>query len=232
MFLEHYLGDLYCRADLIVQAAREEVNLRRQAVAPDVEFSEYSKGGQPLIDLVHSEIEAVRPILQASLDAYREMGIPQRELWRFFEAETKFIFRKFPLIPDRLQEVLKSEFSFTCLGPIDWKVMREGNDAGFSSATALPVLEGEAADNDGNSTPLPSTDPIAADRTAALEAYKREGWSYRIKITDEMVARKAKKTWHTRDPVKWWKANDLRCTPEMDRLIWAVLKSKPHIPTS
>jgi hypothetical protein len=130
-----------------------------------------------------------------------------------------------PFQPQRFLELLRREFSLMRLvpdvpleAPSDRKPMQERQDS---------------ADNHGNSTPVPlSADPISAERTAAIEAYKREGGGYGIKITDEMIARKAKTTWHTRDPVKRWKANDPRCTREMDRLIWAVLKSKPHIPKS
>ncbi len=72
-------------------------------------------------------------------------------------------------------------------------------------------------------------DPIAAERKAALQAYKDEGRARGIRITDLMVARAACATWHDRTMVKRWKANDPRCTPADDAKIRAVLKNKPHL---
>jgi hypothetical protein len=169
-FFEFALEELYSRAELTVETAIAEINLRREAEAPDVPYSEYSKTGQARIDLVHSAIEAIRPILEASFNAYREMGLSDEQLWRFFEAETKFIFQDFPLVPDMFQQILKREFSakigfgrpvpvddvpeYELLAAAD-TIREQRQDTGLQPAITFPVLEDKLPGEDGNCARLP-----------------------------------------------------------------------------
>jgi hypothetical protein len=70
-------------------------------------------------------------------------------------------------------------------------------------------------------------DPIAVERAALLNAYKRRAKQTGIKLTDTMIAKAAKATWNTRTPVTWWKRNDPGTKPSHDRLIRGVLAKDP-----
>jgi hypothetical protein len=106
----------------------------------------------------------------------------------------------------------------------------EENAAAFWLAIASSALKRESPDREGNSTPVPlCADPIADERHTAYIAFKKECKAHGIEMNHQILANRANPRWNTRDPVKRWLANDPRCTSEMDRLIWAVLKSKPHI---
>jgi len=74
----------------------------------------------------------------------------------------------------------------------------------------------------------------AAERRAALEAYKRECREAGVKVTNLMIAKAADPNWNDRTPVeKWVKAKDPRYnTPPVDRKIRAVFRTKPHIPSN
>jgi hypothetical protein len=107
----------------------------------------------------------------------------------------------------------------------------EENAAAFWLAIASSALKRESPDREGNSTPVPlCADPIADERHAAYIAFKKECKAHCIEMNQQILANLAKSTWNTRYPVKWWLANDRRCTPEMDRLIRAALKNGSHIP--
>ena len=88
----------------------------------------------------------------------------------------------------------------------------------------------EPAAADAEETPSVQKDPVAAKRTAELDAYKTECAAADIRVTDKMIAEAASDKWHERTPVQRWKRNDPRCTPGDDMRIRAVLKRKPHLP--
>jgi hypothetical protein len=72
-------------------------------------------------------------------------------------------------------------------------------------------------------------DPIAEERSGILDAFKARARSQGIIVTDEMVAKAAKKTWNDRTMVTWWKRNDPNCKLPHDRLIRAVLARDPAL---
>jgi hypothetical protein len=72
-------------------------------------------------------------------------------------------------------------------------------------------------------------DPVKAERTALVLAYKDEGRQKRKKITDKMIAEAACRTWHDRTPIQRWKRNDKRSTSADDARIRKVLRDKPHL---
>jgi hypothetical protein len=74
-----------------------------------------------------------------------------------------------------------------------------------------------------------STDPVKAERTRLLQAYRDEGWKSGLRITDKMVAEAARPTWHDRTPVQRWKRNDPRSNSGDDVAIRRVLRVQPHL---
>ena len=101
----------------------------------------------------------------------------------------------------------------------DPKTDRQPVPASGAATENPPFLQGENQ----------NTDTVAAERTALLDAYKREGKEHGIRITDEMVAKAASSKWNERTPVQRWKRDDPRCTPGDDIKIRSVLKKKPHL---
>lgn len=92
-FLKGYLRRTYARADLLVSEAMAEIDLRREAEAPEVTLAEYVKAGQARGDLTGASVKAVRLILLDTLQFLSEKsGLSGEQLWLFFKAEMKFAF--------------------------------------------------------------------------------------------------------------------------------------------
>ena len=82
-----------------------------------------------------------------------------------------------------------------------------------------PTLSSAAAD-----TPVD-----LVERSNTIDAYKRECKAAGIGVTDEAVAKAARRSWNTRDPVTKWKAGKER--PGDDAQIRRVFRDKPHLHT-
>ena len=65
------------------------------------------------------------------------------------------------------------------------------------------------------------------ERQQLMKDFKAKARKQGIKVSDEMVAKKAKPEWNDRTMVTWWKRNDKGCKPFQDRLIRAVLEKDP-----
>jgi hypothetical protein len=116
-----------------------------------------------------------------------------------------------------------------------WEGEANGKMSSLPPAEAAGVVRPSTADTVENAGPEPvlmnggclPVDPVAADRTALLTAFKAKARGQSIKVTDEMVAKAAKATWNERTMVGWWKRNHKECKPPHDRLIRAVLAKDP-----
>jgi hypothetical protein len=122
-----------------------------------------------------------------------------------------------------------------------WKAEARSFVSRQKAAGLIPEHKAAAAGNaeaSGESMSQPSDSlpdeevASAAERRAALEAYKRECREAGVKVTNPMIAKAADPNWNDRTPVeKWVKAKDPRYnTLPVDRKIRAVLRTKPHIP--
>ncbi len=94
--------------------------------------------------------------------------------------------------------------------------------AGESSATSEQVVRNAEADTHQD-------DAVSEERKLLIREFKTLAKKrYGIKVTDEMVASKAKPGhWNDRTMVSWWKRNDSGCKSIHDKLIRKVLKRDP-----
>ena len=71
-------------------------------------------------------------------------------------------------------------------------------------------------------------DPVAAERTTLLNAFKTKARGQGLKVTDKDIAQAANPgKWNDRTIVAWWKRNDDKSTPGHDKKIRAILNRDP-----
>jgi len=99
-----------------------------------------------------------------------------------------------------------------------------GEGDGRSKGPAPLHAEGALKGGNGH-----GSDPVAAERSALLNAYRADCAKRGIRITDEMIAEAARSSWHDRTPVQRWKRNDPRSKPGDDVAIRRLLQKKPHL---
>jgi hypothetical protein len=133
-------------------------------------------------------------------------------------------------VPAKLESSEKNGSTHAAVFAEDTERVRVSTIRPISAATEPSVDESKRI----GAGPTPhetrdAPDPVAAERKALLQAYKDECRKGNIRVTDEMIAEAASRSWHERTPVQRWKRNDRRSTPADDAQIRAVLKNKPHL---
>jgi hypothetical protein len=106
------------------------------------------------------------------------------------------------------------------------------NSAGLLEVRPLATTTtptSDAADEPSGTSDRVVRDEVAEERQLCMSKFKALArMKYGIKVTDRMVAAKAKSgKWNDRTMVSWWKRNDERCKPPHDQLIRKVLNGDP-----
>jgi hypothetical protein len=99
-------------------------------------------------------------------------------------------------------------------------------ESGVAGGTPTPD-----ADRPANEVPgyVDDIEKRKAERRRLRDDYKAECRRKGLKVTDEMIAEAACKTWHSRFQVQKWLACDSDYDGEPDRLIRKVFADKPHL---